>query len=76
MELFLTLKLDLGSAELFEIEFIICIKMDLALNNLQRLIWHKIDPTNQPLFSIQSFNMTNLLIVCTYFINILYEYLS
>ena len=26
----------------------ICIKMDLALNNLQRLICHKIQPTNQP----------------------------
>ena len=33
--------------ELFEIELIICIKMDLALNNLQRLICHK-NPTNQP----------------------------
>ena len=28
---------------------IIYIKMDLALNNLQRLICHKIQPTNQPL---------------------------
>ena len=27
--------------ELFEIELIICIKMDLALNNLQRLIYHR-----------------------------------
>ena len=27
--------------ELFEIELIICIKMNLALNNLQRLICHK-----------------------------------
>ena len=31
--------------ELFEIELAICIKMDLALNNLQRLIWHKTQPT-------------------------------
>ena len=35
--------------ELFEIELIICIKMDLTLNNLQRLIYHKTQPTNQPL---------------------------
>ena len=34
--------------ELFEIELLICIKMDLALNNLQRLICHKNQPTNQP----------------------------
>ena len=33
--------------ELFEIELIICIKMDLTLNNLQRLICHKTQPTNQ-----------------------------
>ena len=30
---------------MFEIELIIFIKMDLALNNLQRLICHKIQPT-------------------------------
>ena len=35
--------------ELFEIELIIiCIKMDLVLNNLQRLICHKNQPINQP----------------------------
>ena len=33
--------------ELFEIELIIFIKMDLALNNLQRLICHKTQTTNQ-----------------------------
>ena len=33
--------------ELLEIELFICIRMDLALNNLQRLICHK-NPTNQP----------------------------
>ena len=33
---------------MFEIELIICIKMDLALNNLQRLICYKTQPTNQP----------------------------
>ena len=30
--------------ELFEIELIIYIKMDLALNNLKRLICHKTQP--------------------------------
>ena len=34
--------------ELFEIELIICIKTDLALNNQQRLICHKTQTTNQP----------------------------
>ena len=34
---------------MFEIELIICIKVDLALNKLQRLICHKTNqPTNQP----------------------------
>ena len=31
-------------AELFEIELFVCIKMDLALNNLQLLIWHETKP--------------------------------
>ena len=31
---------------MFEIELIICIKMDLALNNLQKLICHKTQLTN------------------------------
>ena len=31
---------------MFEIEVIICIKMDLALDNQQRLIYHKIQITN------------------------------
>ena len=34
--------------ELFEIELIVCIKIDLVLNNLQRLICHKTQPTKQP----------------------------
>ena len=34
--------------EFFEIQVIICIKLDFALNNLQRLICHKIQTTNQP----------------------------
>ena len=37
--MFLTIKLC--THELFEIELSISIKMDLALNNLQRLICHK-----------------------------------
>ena len=32
---------------MFEIELTICIKMDLALNNLHRLICHKFQRTNQ-----------------------------
>ena len=32
---------------MFEIQLIICLKMDLALNNLQRLICHKTQTTNQ-----------------------------
>ena len=39
--MFLTIKLYTHETELFEIEQIICIKMDLALNNLQMLICHK-----------------------------------
>ena len=33
---------------MFEIELVINIKMDLPLNNLQKLIPHKTQPTNQP----------------------------
>ena len=33
---------------MFEIELIICMKMDFALNKLQGLICHKNQPTNQP----------------------------
>ena len=36
----------LYKTELFEIELIICIRMDLAVNNLQRLVCYK-NPTNQ-----------------------------
>ena len=34
---------------MFEIVPFICIKMDLALNNLRRLICYKYQPTNQPI---------------------------
>ena len=54
---FLTLKLYLCLTELFEIELIICIKMNLALNNLQRLICHKPkQPTNQ--INAQKFSLS------------------
>ena len=49
--MFLTIKLC-TYAELFEIELTICIKMDLALNKLQRLICHKSQPTTQPPFTL------------------------
>ena len=44
--------------ELFEIELISYIKMDLALNNLQRLICHKTQQTNQPSFIDYCINLT------------------
>ena len=44
--MFLTIKLC-THAKLFEIELVICIKIGLALNNLQRLICHKTQRTNQ-----------------------------
>ena len=43
--MFLTIEL---CTKLFEIELIIFIKMDLALNNLQMLMCHKTQTTNQP----------------------------
>ena len=43
--MFLTIKL-FTHAKLFEIELITCIKIDLALNNLQRLICYKTQTTN------------------------------
>ena len=43
--MFSTIKLYSCLTELFEIELIICLKMDLAFNNLQRLISHKTQPT-------------------------------
>ena len=39
---------------MFEIKLIICIKMDLALNNLQMLICHKTQTTNHLLEEKQS----------------------
>ena len=45
MEPFFTLKQYLRT-ELFEMELFICIKVDLALNNLQGLICHKNQTNN------------------------------
>ena len=58
MEMFLTVELSSYYAELFEIELTICIKIDLALNNLQRLICHKTQPTNQLLLLMSVLGMT------------------
>ena len=48
--MFLTIKLYLCSTELFEIKLFICIKMDLVLKSLQRLVCHKTQnkESNQP----------------------------
>ena len=46
--MFLTIKLCThAKLNFLKIEPTICINMDLALHNLQRLICHKIQPTNQ-----------------------------
>ena len=52
--MFFTIKLYLHLNCVFILNWIIwnrtiCIKMDLALNNLQRLICHKTQPTKQPI---------------------------
>ena len=44
---------------MFEIELIISIKMNLALNNQQRLICHK-NPTNQPKIYLIKWNTTGI----------------
>ena len=47
--MFFTIKLFTHAKLIFFYrEQTICIKMDLALNNLQRLICRKTQPTNQP----------------------------
>ena len=45
-------KLYLYLTELFEIELLISIKMDLALNNLQWLMYHKTKPNQNILIEI------------------------
>ena len=44
----------------FEIELIICIKMDLALDKEQMLICHK--PQNQPLFDAARFQYSQVFV--------------
>ena len=39
---------------MFGIELIICIKMDLVLNEQQSLIYHKTQTTNQPIIIVHS----------------------
>ena len=46
IKLVLHLNCVLILTELFEIELTFCIKIDMALNNQQRLICHKTQPTN------------------------------
>ena len=59
---------------MFEIELVICIKMDLALNNLQRLICHKTQTTKAPtclpinLFIYQFGLRINMLACSFYFV--------
>ena len=45
--MFLTIKLCTNGKQLFEIEMFICTKIDLALDNLQRLICHKTQTNKQ-----------------------------
>ena len=47
IKLYLHLSCYSRKTELFEIDLIIYIKLDLALNNLQRLICHKTQPTKK-----------------------------
>ena len=42
----------------------ICIKMDLVLNNLQRLICHKIQPTNNAFFSVVFISLIECFFPC------------
>ena len=47
--MFLTIKLCThAKLNFLKTELIICIKMELALNNLQKLMCHKTEPTNPP----------------------------
>ena len=60
--MFLTIKVNLCKTELFEIKLFICMKMELALNNLQRLICHK---TQINKFLFLKFNLEKILNPCT-----------
>ena len=55
--MFLTIKLFAhAKLNIFKIELFICIKMHLALNNLQRLICHKTQTNQQTTDSIRNKN--------------------
>ena len=54
--MFLTIKLCTHLFELFEIELFICIKIDLALNNLQMWICHKPQTNNNNLIVLMCMN--------------------
>ena len=59
MEMFLTIKLcTYAKLNCFSIERIIYIKMDLALNNLQRLICHKTKQTKQTKLKLSCYEPT------------------
>ena len=59
--MFLTIKLCThAKLNFLKIELTICIKMDSALNNLQRLICHKTQPTNQHNSNFASFGPEDL----------------
>ena len=45
---------------MFEIELFLCTKRDLALNNLQWLIWHQTKPTKQTIHSSGWSNYINI----------------
>ena len=52
--MFLTIKLCTYAKLIFFLNKTIYIKMDLVLNNPQRLICHKTQPTNQPTIELSS----------------------
>ena len=54
----------------------ICIKMDLALNNLQRLICHKLWPINQPTILFHSIFMFSGKVLVSIYLFIFFHFLS
>ena len=52
------------NSELFELELFICIKMDLALNNLQGLICHKNKPNTHLTEDNRKENVEGIAVVC------------
>ena len=69
--MFLTIKLYLCKTDLFEIELVICIKMDLVLNNQQRLICHKTQTTNRTIKSLWLFLFRTILIILSFWWSLL-----